>query len=135
MSRGSSRGFTLIEVLVAATLLAVGIAGVLSGLSGVARTQARAQESEHIQLLALRKLDELMATEQVQTNSLSGDFTDWGEPATYQWTATVSTTGVQSLNTLTLTVSKQGADNTAPSTTLDTVYYQPATTTATGATQ
>src|SRR5258708_7533104 len=58
MRKGNSRGFTLIEVLVSAALLGVGVAGVLTGMGSLNKAQARAIEVEHVQRLALRKLDE-----------------------------------------------------------------------------
>lgn len=122
-SVSSRRGFTLVEVIVSVTLLATGVVSVLGALSSMNRSQARLIEVEHVQRLAMQKIDELLATEQVSTTSLSGDFTDQNEPD-YQWTADVSTSGVENLQTLTLTVTKSNADATAPSAAVDTLFYQ-----------
>lgn len=54
------RGFTLLEMLVATTILAVAIAGVLSALSTSMRNAARLTEYDRAAMLARRKMDELL---------------------------------------------------------------------------
>ncbi len=123
----ANRGFTLMEVLVSVVILSIGIVGVLGGLTAMSKSQIRAFEVEHVQRLAIRKIDELLATEAVGTTGTTGDFTDYGEPG-YEWKTDVQPSGIENLQTLTLTVTKTN-DSSAPSAKIDTLYYlAPATT-------
>jgi prepilin-type N-terminal cleavage/methylation domain-containing protein len=54
-------GFTLLEVLVAAMIMGIAVAGILSGLSVAARTAARLTQYDRATLLARQKMDELLA--------------------------------------------------------------------------
>jgi len=60
-SRRSQRGFTLLEVMVAALVMGIAVAGVLSGLAGAARNAARLTEYDRATLVAKQKMDELLA--------------------------------------------------------------------------
>lgn len=59
--RQSQRGFTLLEVIVAALVMGVAVAGVLSGLAGAARNAARLTEYDRATMVAKAKMDELLA--------------------------------------------------------------------------
>lgn len=54
------RGFTLLEVLVATTLMAIAISGILSALSSTMRNAARLTDYDRSAMLARRKMDELL---------------------------------------------------------------------------
>ncbi|MCL6506942.1 MAG: type II secretion system GspH family protein [Bryobacteraceae bacterium] len=56
-----SRGFTLLEMLVATLILGVAVAGVLSNISLSLRTAARVTDYDRAALLARRKMSELLA--------------------------------------------------------------------------
>lgn len=56
----STRGFTLIEVLVAAAIMSIAVAGVLSGLSTASRNAARLTQMDRAALLARQKMDEIL---------------------------------------------------------------------------
>jgi type II secretion system protein I len=58
--RNSRRGFTLLEVLVAALIMGIAVAGVLSGLAGAARNAARLTDYDRATLAAQQKMDELL---------------------------------------------------------------------------
>jgi prepilin-type N-terminal cleavage/methylation domain-containing protein len=105
------RGFTLIEVLVAIILLGTGVASVSLALGNVARNAARIEESATLNRLAARKLDELVATGEAINGNASGTFQDEGFPDV-NWSVTSEPTGVENLNTITITVSKEANSET-----------------------
>lgn len=103
MSLGRNRAFTLIEGLVAAAILAIGVVGTLSGFGSLARIEARARETEQLQMLALDKYDELISTSTLPVVSQSGDFTDHGLNG-ISWRLDIAQTSVQDLNSAVVTV-------------------------------
>lgn len=109
VSRPRRRGFTLLEVLVSATLLAVGIAAVVRGFGALTEGEYRVRTAERAQRLAMAKYEELVSTGQTDTPSLDGDFAEEGEPD-YEWTAETLPTGVESLEAVTVTVVRRGDD-------------------------
>ena len=56
----NQRGFTLLEVLVATTLMAIAITGLLSALSSTMRNASRLTDYDRSAMLARRKMDELL---------------------------------------------------------------------------
>ena len=85
-----------------------------------------------MQQLALDKYDELVATEALQSNALSGDFSDRGNDR-FLWQANVGTTSVTNLDYLTVTVTDRNNDQSKV--TIDgTVFVAPTTDTTTGGT-
>ncbi len=54
------RGFTLLEVLVATTIMGIAVVGLLSGISSSMRNAARLTEHDRAALLARAKMDELL---------------------------------------------------------------------------
>ncbi|HEY0866514.1 MAG TPA: prepilin-type N-terminal cleavage/methylation domain-containing protein [Fimbriimonas sp.] len=105
MSRGSSRGFTLVEALVAVALLAIGVVSTMSALGSMVRTEVGVRERERMLTLATAKLNELLATGDAQNALASGDFQDYEEDR-YSWSADVQPTGIENLNALTVTVER-----------------------------
>lgn len=80
-----TRGFTLIEILVALTMFAV-VGGVLLQLFHNGLRSARlASEQTHAAMLAKSKLTELQAFGSLTEGELSGEFDDG-----YRWRATLS---------------------------------------------
>ncbi len=109
MKSGSKRkGFTLVEALVSVTLLAVGVAALMGALGSFSFSEAKALESEQGQRLALRKLDELKATGEIQQAPLSGTFQEDGDQ-NHEWKAELEPSGVENLNTVRVTVTKSGS--------------------------
>ena len=84
-------GFTLLEVLVAAMIMGVAVAGLLGGLSASSRNAARLTQYDRATLLARAKMDELLvATEIRRGQSVQGTFDasiTGGQPIS--WTAAV----------------------------------------------
>ena len=60
-----TRGFTLLEVLVATVIMAVAVVGLLSALSTSLRTAARLTDYDRAVLLARQKMDELLIADQL----------------------------------------------------------------------
>ena len=60
----SERGFTLLEVLVATTILAVAIIGLVSMLSNTVRNAGRLTDHDRATVLAKRRMDELLIDRQ-----------------------------------------------------------------------
>ena len=96
------RGFTMMEAIVSVALLAVGIVAALSAIGQMTKAEAIVQEGERMRRLADEKLQELIATGDYQTIT-EGDFTERGENR-YTWTSLLDPTGVENLETLTVTV-------------------------------
>ena len=55
-----SAGFTLLEMLVATTLMAIAVVGLLSSLSASMRNAARLTDHDRAAIVARRKMDELL---------------------------------------------------------------------------
>ena len=100
------RGFTILEVLVAATLLGVGVAAVLGGIKSVNAAEGRARELEVMQRLAVDKLEELKATTDTFAAGDNGDFVDRNLDD-YVWEMQVEPTGIEYLDGVTVTVRKR----------------------------
>ncbi len=80
-------GFTLVEVLAALMLIAIVLPAVMKGAAMATSIASSARRRNEAAGLAEEKLAEIIATDQWQTSSLSGDFgSDW--PG-YRWQATV----------------------------------------------
>ena len=61
-ARSQSRGFTLLEVLVATLLMAVAVAGLMGAISTAMRHTARLTDHDRAVQLARQKMDELLIT-------------------------------------------------------------------------
>ena len=69
------KGFTLLEVLIAAMIMGIAIAGILSGLAGAARNAARLTDYDRATLLARQKMDQLlMDRAEPRNQELTGEF-------------------------------------------------------------
>lgn len=72
----SERGFTLLEILVAAAIMGIAVAGAMSGLSASARNASRITQYDRAALLARSKMDELLLDNATPRNQLfSANFT------------------------------------------------------------
>jgi len=68
--RRERRGFTLLEVLVATTIMAVAVGTLLSALTTSLNNAARVGDSDRAAMLAKNKLDELLAEPSLPPNQL-----------------------------------------------------------------
>jgi prepilin-type N-terminal cleavage/methylation domain-containing protein len=71
----NQRGFTLLEVMVAALVMGIAVAGVLSGLAGAARNASKLTDYDRATLVAKQKMDELLVDhESARNQDLQGVF-------------------------------------------------------------
>jgi len=69
------RGFTLLEMLVASTIMAVAIVGLLSGIGGATRNASRLRDYDRAVQLARLRMNELLADATLPRDQvLSGTF-------------------------------------------------------------
>ncbi len=123
MSR-ESKGFTLLEVLVAGIIVAVGIAALMSGFGALSQSQRRMVERETVERLAHSKLKELTATREYETVT-EGDFSLEGLED-YTWQVTVEESGIENVQYLLVSVTYGSTDRQATAETL--VFTPPAPT-------
>jgi len=69
-------GFTLLEILVAFTLLAATFATIMEIIGGSAKNTFKASQNTKIAMLAQSKMDELGLFEVLEEGTTSGDFDD-----------------------------------------------------------
>lgn len=96
-------GFTLVEMIIAATLLVVGVAGAMGAISASTRTAAYASQIQTAALLAQRQLAETAT----QPDALSGGDQEgtFEEPySNYHWKQSAEATDYQNLFKVTVTV-------------------------------
>lgn len=119
MSANRQSGFTLIEVVVAAFILAVGITGLMGALSGLSSAEIKVAQKDLIYRIASEKLDELVATEAWKSEA-GGSFDD-PRLSDYTWSIQEVNIGVENVTGLTLTVSSTGKGEV----TVSTLVFEP----------
>jgi prepilin-type N-terminal cleavage/methylation domain-containing protein len=62
------RGFTLLEVLVAAMIMGIAVAGVLGGIASASRNASRLAQYDRAVLLARQKMNELLVNQSAPKN-------------------------------------------------------------------
>lgn len=117
-----SRAFTLLEVLVAGIIVAIGIAALMSGFGALSQSQRRMIERETVERLAQTKLKEIAATREYDSVT-QGDFSLEGLEE-YSWEVSVEESGIENVQYLRLTVSFGTTDRYATAETL--VFAPPA---------
>jgi len=97
------RGFTLVEILATLALVGILLPAVTGGLSLCLSMAGQARQQAQAASLAHGKLSEVVATAQLQSASMKGDFgTDWPD---YRWAANLSDWDGATLRQLDVTVS------------------------------
>lgn len=101
--RRNRRGFTLVEMIVAAILLVVGVVAALTCIGSATRSTALAAEYTTAALLAQQRFAEIEAqSDQLTSGDQQGDF---GEDFPgYSWHQTVETTDFSGLVRVALTI-------------------------------
>jgi Tfp pilus assembly protein PilV len=99
-----ARGFTILEVIVAAFLTAIAVTGLLSVLGNVSNAQARVYKSERMERAADEKLNELIATGDITVDG-NGTFDDV-DNADLSWSSTYEDTGTDNLAHVQVIVTK-----------------------------
>ena len=129
LNKGSRRGFTLIEVLVAIVLVGIAVSALSTSLGAMTNAYRRGMERETLQSLAQEKLDELIGTGD-WTTLTNGSF-DGDRYADFTWTLETQTTTIENLEYLKLTVTRQSFGRTDTALTDGRAYRTNATTTTT----
>lgn len=69
------RGFTLLEMMVATTIMAIAVVGLMSGLAGAARNAARLRDYDRAVQLARLRMNDLLLDETIPRNAeVAGEF-------------------------------------------------------------
>lgn len=117
------QGFTLIETLIAAAVVGIGIVGSISAIGSMTRTERRVRESALVRHLAIEKLDELIATGDLQYAPLDGDFTD-RNLADWKWSVETEPADVENILIVRVRVTTP-EDDEGEGYQLTTVRYEP----------
>jgi general secretion pathway protein I len=73
------RGFTLLEMIVATTIMGIAVVGLLAGISGATRNAARLREYDRAVQLARLRINELLVDQRLPRNTLLGGAFDRAE--------------------------------------------------------
>jgi general secretion pathway protein I len=104
-------GFTLVEVMVALSIAALGLAAVTASVSQMVDAATSMQERSYANWIALNKIAELRLANVVpEVSSTSGQIEYAG--IEWQWRATISETGVENLFRVDVVVSGIGEEET-----------------------
>ena len=68
-SSTSSRGFTLLEMIVATLIMSIAVVGLLSGISGAVRNAARVREYDRVVQLARLRMNDLVSAPAITATS------------------------------------------------------------------
>jgi prepilin-type N-terminal cleavage/methylation domain-containing protein len=122
-NRLKSRGFTLIEVLVTAALIAVGVTAALGALGALTRAEVDLRDRERLERLAHDRYMEMVATGEYAQAPMSGDFADRGYP-NFRWQAELTPSTVESLESFSISA-ENSARAGAPVRVSGLVFRQP----------
>ncbi len=107
--RASSKGFTLIEVMVALTIVAFSLTAIAASMNQMIDAANSMRERTYASWIAQNKITELrMANTTPETSTSSGEVTY--AKADWEWRATVSETGVENFYRIDVSVSHAGSE-------------------------
>lgn len=104
-SRAPAAGFTLVEVLVATVILAIGLLGALTAFSMASRVTGRSAQDTVVTLMAQEKLTEVLVTArsgELVSGTTEGDFGE--DRPGYSWRLRVSAPDADRLSHVQLTI-------------------------------
>jgi len=110
-SSSGNRGFTLIEVLIAVSIAALGLTAVATAISQMVDTGAVIRERTYASWVAQNKIAELRLANVVPEVSESSGEVEFAN-IEWAWSANVSATGVENLFRVDVSVSYPGSDDT-----------------------
>ena len=113
MSRRCARGFTLIEVLVALAIVALGMAGVLAALTSAADSTARLRDKSLGEWIALNQISTVRLTLSAPKEGKSEEDIDYAGRK-WHWRQRVEKTDVPGLLRITVDVRQAPADGQKP---------------------
>jgi prepilin-type N-terminal cleavage/methylation domain-containing protein len=107
----SRPGFTLIEMIVATVLLAIGIVGTMGAIHAASQTTLLADGAQTAALLAQKQITQMeLQPDQLTGGDQQGDFGD--EYAGYKWQQNTEATDYPSLFKVTMTITWGGFNDT-----------------------
>ena len=107
----SRPGFTLIEMIVATVLLAIGVVGTMGAIHTAAQTTLLADGAQTAALLAQKQITQLeLQPDQLSGGDQQGDFGD--EYAGYKWQQNTEATDYSNLFKVTMTITWGGFNDT-----------------------
>jgi len=109
-NRNRSPGFTLIEVMVALAIAALGLAAVTASVSQMIGAATAMQQRSYASWIAQNKIAEMRLANVVPDVSSSSGEVDYANRE-WAWRATVSETGIENLFRLDVAVSIAGSDD------------------------
>jgi hypothetical protein len=101
--------------MIATVLLGIGIVMGFGGLSSMTKTELRIRETEKMNLLAVQKLNEIVAFGNIANQQTDGNFSESGEP-NYKWAMDTTPSGTDNVVTVRVTVTTAADKSTDPST-------------------
>ena len=92
----AARGFTLIEVLVALAIVAIGMAAVMEALTSSANTAVYLQDKTFAEWVALNRLETVRLSGAIPTSGTSDDDTDYAGRS-WHWQQKVTNTKIRGM--------------------------------------
>jgi len=110
MNQSRSRGFTLIEVLVALVVATLALAAVLAAVSQMADTGLTLRERTYASWIGQNKITELRLANVIpEVSESNGEIEYAGQE--WAWSANISETGIENLFRVDVDVSRPGSDD------------------------
>lgn len=120
-ARSASRGFTLLEVLAALVIVALGMLGVIEAVSQTARNSSYVREKTIAHWIAMNQLTRVRLAPQAPKIDKSSDQVDMGGRR-WRWTMEVQQTPVESVRRIDITVRPDDAEEGSSLATLTGFY-------------
>ena len=110
MTGTQSRGFTLVEVMVALAIIAIALTAVAAKMGRMVDTSNAMRERTYASWIAQNKITELrLANTLPEVSSTSGDI-DFAN-SNWEWRAVVSESGIENLYRVDVTITYPGTDD------------------------